>query len=172
MLFRSLSPYAVQKHLGEEYCMIFTELYGLSTVCLRYFNVYGPRQNPYSAYAAVIPKFIDSVQHNISPVIYGDGTQTRDFVHVSDVVQANIMAMESSKSGIYNVASGSATTIKQLAEIICSASGCDIGPEYESARKGDILHSSANISRIKNVFGWKPQISVEEGIRALCEMDL
>jgi UDP-glucose 4-epimerase len=107
-----LSPYAVQKHLGEEYCTIFTELYGLETVCLRYFNVYGSRQNPHSTYAAVIPKFIYSVQHNTSPVIYGDGTQTRDFVHVSDVVRANIMAMESSGTGIYNVAEGTAITIK------------------------------------------------------------
>ena len=164
-----LSPYAVQKHLGEEYCMVFTEIYGFATVCLRYFNVYGPRQNPYSAYAAVIPKFIDAVQHSASPVIYGDGTQTRDFVHVSDVVQANIMAMESSETGIYNVASEAAITIKQLAEIICSASGYDVEPEYAPARKGDILHSSADISRIRDVFGWQPQISVEEGVTRLCE---
>lgn len=166
-----LSPYAVQKHLGEEYCTVFTELYGLATVCLRYFNVYGPRQNPYSAYAAVIPKFIDAVRYSASPVIYGDGTQTRDFVHVSDVVRANIMAMESSETGIYNVAGGSATTIKQLAEIVCSAFGCDVDPEYVPARKGDILHSSADISRARDVFGWKPQISVEEGVTCLCGMN-
>ncbi|TET47443.1 MAG: NAD-dependent epimerase/dehydratase family protein, partial [Dehalococcoidia bacterium] len=118
LMANPLSPYALTKLAGEYYCTIFTQLYGLSTVCLRYFNVYGPGQDPHSQYAMVIPAFIDRVARNLPPVIHGDGEQSRDFTFIQDVVHANILAAKSTAEGIYNIGSGRSITINQLAEKI------------------------------------------------------
>jgi len=152
---KPLSPYAVNKAAGEMYCQVFTENYGLPTVSLRYFNVFGPRQDPDSAYAAVIPKFINNILKGEKPVIYGDGNQSRDFIPVKQVVKANIQASQSGKTGVFNVALGKRTTINQLLNIINDVMGTDVGPIYLDPRKGDIKHSVADISRAES-FGFNP----------------
>ncbi|HTX60923.1 MAG TPA: SDR family oxidoreductase [Methanobacterium sp.] len=150
------SPYAVNKATGELYCNVFTENYGLSTVSLRYFNVFGPRQDPNSAYAAVIPNFIQSILKGEKPVIYGDGEQSRDFISVKQVVKANIKACMSSKVGVYNVALGRSTTINQLLEMINQCMGTQVEPVYMDPRPGDVKHSLADISRART-FGFNPE---------------
>jgi len=152
---KPLSPYAVNKAAGEMYCQVFTENYGLPTVSLRYFNVFGPRQDPDSAYAAVIPKFINNILKGEKPVIYGDGNQSRDFIPVKQVVKANIQASQSGKTGVFNVALGKRTTINQLLNIINDVMGTDVEPIYLDPRKGDIKHSVADISRAES-FGFNP----------------
>jgi UDP-glucose 4-epimerase len=149
-LIKPLSPYASSKAMGEMYCQNFADIYDLSTISLRYFNVFGPRQDPYSQYAAVIPKFIESYLHNQNPVIYGDGEQTRDFIFVKDVVKANIRAAESQATGYYNIASGNAISINQLVEMVEEVVGEEIGPHYADPRIGDIKHSYADISLAKS----------------------
>jgi len=158
------SPYAVTKLAGEYYCRIFHEVYGLPTVCLRYFNVYGPRQDSRSQYAAVIPKFIKSVYEKSPPVIFGDGEQTRDFVFVKDVVEANILAAESNATGIFNIGRGESMTINQLAKLAIKLMGNDIEPVHTKPQPGDIRHSLADISKAKT-FGYSPKYSLEEGLR-------
>jgi len=160
-----LSPYAVTKLMGEHYCRIFTGLYDLKTVSLRYFNVYGPRQDPSSDYAAVIPKFIKSGMEGRPPVIYGDGTQTRDFVFVKDVVRANILAAESEATGVYNIASGESRKINSLAEMIRGLMNKELIPIHREAREGDIKHSWADITKAKENLGYKPIYSLEDGLR-------
>jgi UDP-glucose 4-epimerase len=164
MLPNPLSPYAVTKAAGEAYCQVFSRVYGLVTICLRYFNVYGPRQNPDSEYAAVIPKFIKMVLECKPPVIYGDGSQTRDFTFVKDAVAANILAAESDAAGIYNIGGGKNITVNQLVKLIIELSGKKVNPVYQSTRAGDILHSLADISRAKT-FGYEPKYSLEEGLK-------
>ncbi len=146
-----LSPYAVSKAAGELYCNVFSEIYGLPTVSLRYFNVFGPRQDPNSQYAAVIPNFIDKLVKNERPVIYGDGEQTRDFVSVKSIVDANILAAESKETGIFNIGIGKSITINQLFGIIKELMGKDIEPLYTKERPGDIRHSVADISKAKSL---------------------
>lgn len=159
-----LSPYAVTKLSGEYYCRVFHRVYGLPTVCLRYFNVYGPRQDPASQYAAVIPRFINRVLENKPPIIFGDGEQTRDFTFVKDVVEANILAAESNAYGVYNIGRGERISINKLAEIIIQLVGNNIEPVYQEARSGDVKHSLADISRART-FGYSPKWSLEEGLR-------
>ncbi|MCW3139265.1 MAG: NAD-dependent epimerase/dehydratase family protein [Methanophagales archaeon] len=118
-----LSPYAVTKLVGEYYCKVFNDVYGLNTISLRYFNVYGPRQDPHSEYAAVIPRFVSRVLRGEPPIIYGDGQQTRDFTFVKDVVNANILAMNSDATGVYNIASGRMISIQELATLITRLTG-------------------------------------------------
>ena len=149
------SPYAVNKATGEMYCQVFTENYGLPTVALRYFNVFGPRQDPNSAYAAVIPNFINTIFKGERPVIYGDGEQSRDFIPVKQVVKANIQACQSSQNGVFNVALGRSTTINQLLDTINEVMGTDVDPIYLEPRAGDIKHSLADISKAK-MFGFNP----------------
>ncbi len=156
-----LSPYAVTKATGELYCNVFSEVYGLPTISLRYFNVFGPRQNPNSQYAAVIPIFIDKMLKNESPVIYGDGEQSRDFVFVKHVVAANIMAAESKLTGAFNIGLGKSTTINRLFEIINEITGKSIKPVYKKERPGDIKHSVADISRAK-LLGYDPKADFKE----------
>lgn len=158
------SPYAVTKLAGEYYCSVFGEVYGLSTVSLRYFNVYGPRQDPKSEYAAVIPAFITRVLDDKPPVIYGDGLQTRDFVFIKDIVRANILAAESKETGVFNIGSGASVTITGLADRIITLLGKDIEPLYEEKRDGDIRQSFADISKAQ-AFGYEPEYSLEEGLR-------
>jgi len=155
------SPYAVTKVVGELYCQVFNDLYGLPTISLRYFNVFGPKQDPNSQYAAVIPKFTVSMLKNESPAIYGDGMQSRDFIFVTHVVDANILASLSNRTGIFNIASGKARTINQLFKDIKEISGTDIEPIYKDPRSGDIKHSLADISKAKS-FGFSPKISFKE----------
>ena len=165
---KPLSPYAVSKATGELYCNVFSEIYGLPTVSLRYFNVFGPRQDPNSQYAAVIPIFIDKILKNESPVIYGDGEQSRDFVSVKHVVAANIMAAESKLTGAFNIGLGKSTTINQLVEMINDIIGKDVKPVYEKERSGDIKHSLADISKAKSL-GYDPKVDFKEELTETVE---
>jgi UDP-glucose 4-epimerase len=151
-----LSPYAVTKATGELYCRVYSEIYDLSTIALRYFNVFGPKQDPKSEYAAVIPIFIDKLLKNESPIIYGDGEQTRDFISVKQVVEANILAAKSNEIGSYNIGLGKSTSINQLFEMIKEIMGKDINPIYENERAGEIKHSVADISKAKSI-GYTPK---------------
>jgi UDP-glucose 4-epimerase len=151
-----MSPYAVTKATGELYCNVYSEIYGLPTISLRYFNVFGPRQDPKSQYAAVIPIFIDKLLKNESPIIYGDGEQTRDFVSVKDVVDANLLSARSSETGVFNIGLGKSTTINQLFEIIKNTMDKDIESVHEAERSGEIKHSVADISKAKSL-GYSPE---------------
>ncbi len=159
-----LSPYALTKLTGEYYCNIFRQIYGLLTVCLRYFNVYGPRQDPHSQYAAVIPAFIGRSSQNLPPIIFGDGEQSRDLTFIEDVVQANILAVENNAEGVYNIGSGKSVTINRLAEVILHLMQKHLGPVLEKPRPGDPMHSLADISKAKN-FGYRPKWTLENGLR-------
>ena len=159
-----LSPYAVSKLAGENYCRAFEYVYSLPTASLRYFNVFGPRQDPDSEYAAVIPKFFKAVLAGQAPVIYGDGVQTRDFTYVKDVARANILAAENGASGAYNIGGGKSVSLNGLAKLVLALAGReDIRPLYEVERKGDIKHSLADISRAQT-FGWQPEFTLEAGL--------
>ena len=158
------SPYAVSKLCGEYYCRVFSDLYGIKTASLRYFNVFGPRQDPLSEYSAVIPKFISCILRNESPVIYGDGTQTRDFTYVKDVVHANIKAMECNSDGIFNVAYGSRISLNELARMIMEIHGVRMNIKYDSPRSGDVHDSLADISAAKKVFNYSPAYTVKTGL--------
>lgn len=160
-----LSPYALTKLTGEYYSAIFRQIYGLSTVCLRYFNVYGPRQEAQSQYAAVIPTFIQKVSQNLAPVIFGDGEQSRDFVFVKDVVRANILAARSNAEGIYNVGSGHGITINQLVATILQLMGKDLTPVHKDTKPGEVSQSLANVKRAKS-FDYEPEWSLEDGLKA------
>lgn len=159
-----LSPYAVAKYAGEQYCRVLGLLYDLPTVSLRYFNVYGARQDPASDYAAVIPRFIANLRNGKPPVIFGDGTQTRDFVYVRDVVRANILAMERDAEGVYNIGSGKETSINELVTILMRLLRFRGQPVYAGGRPGDVMHSVADISRARSLLGWEPAFSLEEGL--------
>jgi len=158
------SPYAVTKTSAEYYCHVFHTIYGLPTVCLRYFNVYGPRQDPLSQYAAVVPRFITRISRGQPPVICGDGEQTRDFTFIKDAVQANIIAAESDAAGVFNVGRGDRVSINQLARLTARLIGQDIEPIHEAPRPGDVRHSLADVSRL-GAFGYEPGYSLEEGLR-------
>lgn len=155
MSVRPISPYAVTKATGEQYCTVFERVYGLPTVALRYFNVFGPRQDPQSQYAAVIPKFITAILNDVPPTVYGDGLQSRDFTYVKHVVEANVRACESSTSGIFNIACGRSVTINELIACINDIVGKDVEPTYVAPRPGDVKHSLADIERAQ-AFGYRP----------------
>lgn len=159
-----LSPYAVSKLAGEYYCQVFTEVYDLPTVSLRYFNVYGPSQDPSSEYAAVIPKFITNVLDGKSPLIYGNGEQTRDFTFVEDVANANILAAEKNVSGIFNIAGGKRISINGLAKSIMKISKKDLDIVYSDPRPGDIAHSLADVSKAKENFNFGPMFNLTNGL--------
>jgi len=164
MVPHPLSPYAVTKLAGEYYCQVFYQVYGLPTVCLRYFNVYGPRQDPNSQYAAVIPSFIKRALEGNPPIIFGDGEQTRDFTFVKDAVEASILAVESDACGLFNIAQGERITINELARLVTSIVGKNMEPVHQEPRPGDIRHSLADISRAR-AFGYEPRCSLKEGLR-------
>jgi len=159
-----LSPYAVSKLAGEHYMRVFFEVYGISTLSLRYFNVFGPRQDPDSQYAAVIPKFITSTLSHRSPTIFGDGEQTRDFTYVKDVVQANIRAMESDAQGVFNVAYCRRINVKELAAMIMEITGISVPLSFEPQQPGDIRDSCADIHRAVDAFGYSPRYTVRSGL--------
>jgi UDP-glucose 4-epimerase len=162
-----LSPYAAAKLAGENYCAAFTEVYGLETVRLRYFNVFGPRQSPDSPYAAVIPRFLEALTAGRSPVIHGDGQQSRDFTFVADVVQANLLAASAPGVGgrVYNVACGRRTTLLQLVEYLNRLLGTSVAPTHTPPRPGDVRHSQADIERARTDLGYRPTTEVAAGLR-------
>lgn len=150
------SPYAITKAAGEMYCKVFEEIYDLQTIALRYFNVFGPKQDPNSQYSAVIPKFITAINNGESPIVYGDGTQSRDFTFVKNVVEANIKACKSKKTGSFNIACGRRIILNDLIKMINKLLDKDIQPEYVDLRPGDIKHSLADINSAKS-FGYNPK---------------
>ena len=160
------SPYAVQKLTGEQYAALYTELYGLQTVCLRYFNVYGPRQDSGSPYSGVISIFLSKAVSKMTPTIFGNGEQYRDFIFVKDVVRANLLAAESDvpSGNVYNIGTGSFVRIRQLWEMICDLAGLDIEPEFREARAGDIIESVAKTDRARIGLGFKPTFGFENGL--------
>ena len=167
MPFNPLSPYAITKCVGEMYGAVFSRLYGLGTVGLRYFNVFGPAQDPASQYAAVIPRFITRLLKDEPPVIYGDGEQSRDFTFIDNVVAANQCAARAEASGIaVNVACGQRYTLNQLVEALNEILDRAIQPVYEDPRPGDVKHSQAAIERAAEAIGFAPQVDFREGLRA------
>jgi UDP-glucose 4-epimerase len=158
------SPYGASKLAGEKMCLVYSKLHGLEVVCLRYFNVYGVNQR-YDAYGNVIPIFAHRLLNRQPIIIFGDGEQTRDFVNVRDVAQANYRAaMARGISGSFNIASGARVTINRLVEMLVQASGIQADVEYGSPRQGDVRHSLADISAARNAFGYKPTIDLPEGL--------
>ena len=167
-----LSPYAIQKLTGEHYTRVFHKLYGFRTYALRYFNVFGPRQNPGSDYAAVIPSFVTRVLSGEPPRIYGDGLQTRDFTYVDDVVRANVCCCETNADGggIYNVACGSRISVLDLAHAVIGLVGASgMQPVHEDPQPGDVRDSQADSSRAQAELGWAPQVAFEEGLKKTVE---
>ncbi len=169
MSYNPKSPYAVTKVAVELYAKVFYEVYDLKTICLRYFNVYGPKQDPKSEYAAVIPKFIYLALKNKPLPIYGDGKQTRDFTFIKDAVRANLLAMQSKATGNYNIAFGKRTSILELAEKIISLTSSNSKIVFEKPRKGDIRHSLASIEKAKRDLGYNPEYDLEKGLKKTIE---
>jgi nucleoside-diphosphate-sugar epimerase len=173
MLTMPMSPYAASKRDGEIYCRLFQRLYGLETITLRYFNVFGPRQNPNSQYAAVIPLFIDRLMRNEPPLVQGDGEQTRDFTFVENVVEANVKAArapaEKVSGRIFNIACGDRYSLNHLLDILRRETGRNIPATYCDPRPGDVRDSQADISLARSSFGYEPTVSFEEGLRRTVE---
>jgi UDP-glucose 4-epimerase len=167
-----LSPYAVAKLVGEYYCQVFTRIYGLETVCLRYFNVFGPRQDPSSQYSGVISRFISALMRGERPVIYGDGEQSRDFNYIDNVVSANLLAAET-QTGIgqvINIGNGERTTLNELlSELKILTGRVDLQPDYQEARAGDVRHSLADISKARELLGFVPRVGLRDGLRMTIE---
>ncbi len=164
---RPLSPYAVSKLSGEQYCQTFWRVYGLETVALRYFNVFGPRQNPDSQYAAVIPKFITAILAGDVLTVHGDGTQSRDFTYVDNVVRANLLACTApdAPGGVFNVACGDRHSLLDLIDSLSQLCGKDAGCVHTPSRVGDVPHSQADITRARTVLGYEPAVSFSDGLR-------
>jgi nucleoside-diphosphate-sugar epimerase len=165
-----ISPYGLQKLAGEEYCRIVCRLYRLPTVALRYFNVFGPRQDPASEYAAVVPRFVTAVRDGVAPTIFGDGEQTRDFTFVSNVVDANLAACgapEAAAGSAYNIACGEAVSLNALLARVAGIAGRAVTPRYAEARPGDIRHSLAGIELARARLGYAPAVSLGDGLRRL-----
>ncbi|MHB1001501.1 MAG: SDR family oxidoreductase [Armatimonadota bacterium] len=166
-----ISPYAINKLTGEHYCRMFTELYGLETVCLRYFNIFGPRQDHTSQYSAVIPKFINLMKHDGNITIYGDGTQSRDFTYVADVVRANHLAcFEAGIAGeVFNIACGQSYSLLDLVGTLNTAMDMSISPIFMQERPGDVKHSLADIRKAENKLGYLTSVKLEHGMRMLID---
>ncbi len=162
-----LSPYAIQKLAGEHYCSVFAKCFGLQTIAIRYFNVFGPRQDPASQYAAAIPAFVTKILKGESPVIYGDGEQTRDFTYIENVIHANLLAANAPRTHgeVCNVACGEHVTVNQVIEQINKLLGTNVKPKYVSERPGDIKHSWADIELAGKLLGFKPVVGFNEGLR-------
>jgi nucleoside-diphosphate-sugar epimerase len=162
-----LSPYAVGKLVGEYYCSVFSNVYGLETISLRYFNVFGPYQDPASQYAAAIPAFVTAILKNEPPTIYGDGEQSRDFTYVDTVVDANLLAARAKKTKgeVVNIACGEAVTVNAIIKMINEITGRNVRPIYAPARPGDVKHSLADITLAKKVIGFQPKVSFKNGLK-------
>ena len=171
MMPNPLSPYGAQKLFGEMYCQVFTRAYGLETVSLRYFNVFGPRQDATSQYSGVLALFIPAVLQDRRPTIFGDGLQSRDFTYVQNVVEANLLACKVPGVGgqVFNIACGDRITVNSMLQQINKTIGKDIMPIYTEPRAGDIKHSQADITRAKQHLGYEPRVSFEEGLRCTIE---
>lgn len=164
-----LSPYAVTKYVNELYAKVYASAYGMELVGLRYFNVFGPRQNPQGPYAAVIPLFIKAILDNEPPVINGDGTHSRDFTFVDNAVEANIRALftnnKAALNQVYNIAFGEQTSLNEVFELLKGIAGSDLAPRYGPDRKGDVKHSLADISKAQSLLQYQPAVSVKEGLK-------
>jgi len=166
-----LSPYALQKWIGEQYCRLFFQLYGLETISLRYFNIFGPRQDPDSIYSGVIPRFIDALLRKSPPIIFGDGDQSRDFTYVEDAVQANLLAMAARRvqGDAVNIGCGKRTSVKQLLEILKKILETELSPIHQEARMGDIRHSQADIQKARELIHYAPQAEIKTGLKKTVE---
>ena len=166
-----LSPYAAAKLMCEYYCSVFYKVFGLETISLRYFNVFGPHQDPTSQYAAAIPAFVTSILKDTPPTIYGDGEQSRDFTYVDNVVEANLLAARAkqTKGEVINIACGEAITVNAIIDMINKIVGKNVKPTYLPSRKGDVKHSLADITLAKKLIGFKPVISFKDGLKKAIE---
>jgi UDP-glucose 4-epimerase len=166
-----LSPYAAVKLAGENYCRVFYHTYGLQTVVLRYFNVFGPRQDPTSQYSAVIPLFISKMIDDVRPTIYGDGTQSRDFTFIDNVVQGNLLACEADKAAgqVINLACGQSITLRNLVDLLNRMLNKQIEPYFVSPRVGDIWRSQADIDKARRLLNYEPKVSFEDGLKRTLE---
>ena len=166
-----LAPYAVSKLAAEQYCRVAHLVYGLETVCLRYFNVFGRRQDPFSQYSAVIPKFITAMRAGAAPTIYGDGTQSRDFTHIDDVVTANVLALDAVPAAgrIYNIACGRQVSLNELVAKLNEILGTQLDADYLDPRPGDVKHSLADVGRAERELGFKAAVELAQGLRRTIE---
>jgi UDP-glucose 4-epimerase len=166
-----LSPYALQKFVGERYCKLYNDLYGLETVSLRYFNVFGPDQDPDSEYSAVIPRFATRLQRGEPLTVYGDGLQSRDFTYIDNVVEANLLAVKSPAAGgaVINVGCGERLTLNELIQSLEKILGVRARIEHQPPRSGDVRHSLADIKLAKDLLGYRPVVPPEEGLRRTVE---
>ena len=166
-----ISPYALQKYAGERYCQIFWNIYGLPTICLRYFNVFGPKQDPDSQYSAVIPKFISAFLKDEVPIIFGTGEQSRDFTFVENAVSANLLAANSENGNgeVFNAACNNEISLNQLVDYLKEITDKDIKPKYKEARRGDVFQSKADISKAEKIINYRPLVNFEEGIKKTFE---
>lgn len=171
MATKPISPYAVAKLAGEGYCRAFGEVYGLETVAIRYFNVFGPRQDPRSQYAAVVPNFASALLRGERPTIHGDGEQSRDFTYVENVVEGNMLAASAPDAAghVYNVACGERVTLNELFGELADLIGCDVEPKYVEPRAGDVRHSLADISAARRDLGYEPGVMLREGLARTVE---
>ena len=171
MLPAPLSPYALNKLVGEYYARVFCETYGMDTISLRYFNVFGPHQDPASDYAAAIPAFVSAILSGEQPVVYGDGEQTRDFTFIDNVVDANVLAALAPAPGgrVVNIACGECVSVNQVIALINKLLGTDVTPRYEPSRPGDVKHSHADITLAHDVIGYTPKVMFEEGLTRAIE---
>jgi UDP-glucose 4-epimerase len=171
MLPVTLSPYAVDKLASEYACGMYTKLYGLETVSLRYFNVFGPRQDPSSPYSGVISIFADKLNQGTAPTIYGDGEQTRDFVYVSDVVEANMKAISKAEAAgeVFNIATGNKITLNELLKTFCEIKDMPFKAQYDEPRQGDIKESYANAAKAAAILGWNSTVELKQGLLELAE---
>jgi UDP-glucose 4-epimerase len=169
-----LSPYALQKYVGEQYCRLFYQLYGLETISLRYFNIFGPKQDPNSLYSAVIPKFIDALVQGRPPIIFGDGEQSRDFTYIENVIQANLLAMsaEHLHGETINIACGKRISLNQLLNVLKEILGSMVSPLYQEPRIGDVKHSLADIRKGKEIINYEPKVGIEMGLKKTVEFFL
>lgn len=166
-----LSPYALQKLVGERYCKLYFDLFNLETVSLRYFNIFGPDQDPYSEYSAVIPKFITRLLADKPLVVYGDGEQSRDFTYVDNVVEANLLALhaEGAAGQVFNVACGERTSLRRLIQVLEDSLGISATVEYVDPKPGDVRHSLADINLARSLLGYEPRVLMREGIKLTVE---
>jgi UDP-glucose 4-epimerase len=166
-----ISPYAVAKLAAERYCVSFHRVYGLETIALRYFNVFGPRQDPKSQYAAVVPRFFEAIRDGRPVTIHGDGTQSRDFTFVANVVEANILAAdaEGAAGSVLNIATGRRASVNELADAVGDVLGLPVEKDYVDTRTGDVRHSWADVSEAQRVLGYEPAVTLEEGLRRTAE---
>lgn len=164
---RPLSPYAAAKLFGEYYCSVFSKVYGLETISLRYFNVFGPYQDPTSQYAAAIPAFVSKILKEQSPTVYGDGEQSRDFTYIDNVIHANLLAANAPKVGgeVINIACGQRVTINEIIGLINRILGKNVKPSYQPSRAGDVKHSLASIDLAQKIIGYEPVVSFQDGLR-------